>query len=300
MSAATTTIGLVGVGAWGGTLLDRFASLGVEVVCYPGRTEASRGRLHAHGDHRAVGSVDALLSEPAIDAIAIATPPETHSALAQQALSAGKHVFVEKPLCLEMDDLRRILSLARERSRVLFTGYTVSFHPVVRELARLSTEGRLRTIWSHKAKTGSFASDVVSTLLVHDLAVVDILTGGLDAWVIDGVSGPERDPDAVNLAFGSASGARGRIRVDRVSPDSRRELGVWIDDRVFRWAGGHDLLEFVDGDFPTVYSSPLSALEAELQGFLAAVADGRREPEAVERERRLAELTIRVREEALA
>lgn len=300
MTAASATIGLVGFGAWGSRLFEQFTSLGAEVICYPGRTEATRERARSLLDDRVVGHVDELLFDPAVDAIAIATPPESHAALAQKALAANKHTFVEKPLALDMDELHGVLSLADERGLVLFTGYTVSFHPAIRELVRLSVDGQLRSMLSYKSKTGTFASDVVSTLLVHDLAVADELTGGLADWSICGISGPNSNPDVVSLAFDAASGASGLIHVNRVSSDSRRELTVWIDDRVFRWDGGPELREFVRGEFRTVYSSPVSALEVELGLFLDAVARGEPDRDALDHQRRLAELTIRVREEVVA
>lgn len=294
------TIGLIGVGAWGTNLLHHFTRLGAAVVCYPGRTGASRERLRAVGGGRVAGSVEELLSDPAVDAIAIATPPDTHATLAERALAAGRHTFVEKPLCLDLADVERLLVVAGENKRVLFTGYTVAFHPVVAELARLSGRGQLRSIWSYKAKTGSFTSDVVSTLLVHDLAVADRLTNGIGDWEIRSVSGPENNPDVVDLTFETASGGSGQVHVDRVAPLARRELAAWIDERVFRWDGGQDLVEFTDGEFLTVYSSPRSALETELQHFLDAVARGEADPAEMRREQRLAELAINVREAVLA
>jgi predicted dehydrogenase len=300
VTSDSTTIGLVGCGAWGSQLFNEFTSLGAQLVCYPGRTEASRERARSLVNCQVVGDVDELLFDPAVDAIAIATPPESHAALAQRALAAGKHAFVEKPLAFDMEELQRVLGLAHERNLVLFTGYTVSFHPVVQQLARLSAEGRLRSMSSYKGKIGTFASDLVTTLLVHDLAVADAITGGLDEWSICAMSGPDSNPDVVSLIFESASGAHGLIHVDRVSPNARRELSVWIDDRLYRWNGGCELYEFVSGEYREVYSSSVSALEAELRVFLDAVIAGEPDSDELERERRLAELTIRIREEVVA
>lgn len=296
---SSKTIGLIGLGAWGTNLFHHLTNLGAAVVCYPGTTEASRERLRALSGGRIASSVEELLFDPTIDAVAIATPPETHATLAEQALTAGRHTFVEKPLCLDLVDLERLLVMARENNRVLFTGYTVAFHPVVAELARLSGLGQLQSIWSYRAKTGSFTSDVVSTLLVHDLAVADRLADGLMDWEIRSVSGPDRNPDVVDLTIETTSGGSGQLRVDRVAPLARRELGVWIDDRVFRWDGGRELLEFADGEFLIAYSSPRSALEIELQHFLDALARGGPDPAAMMREQRLAELAINVRHAVL-
>lgn len=300
LSSARPTIGLIGVGEWGSRLLHQFTALGAHVVCYAGRTEVSRGRVEAGSPTRTVDSIDELLSDTSVGAVAIATPPDTHANLAGQVLAAGKHVFVEKPLCLTMADLERVLNAAEDKDRVVFTGYTIAYHPVVTELARRSREGELQSIWSYKSKTGSFSSDVVSTLLVHDLAALDKITGGVRGWSICGLSGPTGNPDAVTLAVESTVGAGGIARVDRVSPVARRELAVWIDDRLYRWNGGTDLMEFAGGEFRTVYSASESALEVELKEFLNAVARGAPDQNDTDREQRLAELTILVRNEVLS
>jgi predicted dehydrogenase len=268
-------------------------------VCYPGRVTERKERVREAGVERIVETVDELLADPSVDAVVIATPPRTHASLARQALDAGKHTFVEKPLCLDLEDVGLLFDTARSANRVLFTGYSVSYHPVVQELARLARGGALQSFWSYRAKIGSFGSDVVSTHLVHELAVADDLLGRVSAWTVLERSGVRGDPDAVMLATSGPSGTGGVVRVDRVSLESRRELGAWISGRVFRWDGGPDLLERTDGAFRVVFSDPMSALERELGVFLDAVQAGTMGPTAVERERRLAELTVHVREAVL-
>ena len=76
-------------------------------------------------------------SDPAIDAVAIATPSETHYRIGREALLAGKHLFVEKPLALSSREGQRLVDLARERRRTLMVGHLLMYHPAVIAMAGL-------------------------------------------------------------------------------------------------------------------------------------------------------------------
>src|SRR5947209_6657828 len=97
----TVRLGLIGLGWWGGVLAGSARKSGrAEVVtCFARSSDARAAFTKAHGG-RAVESVDALLKDPEIQGVLIATPHTTHGSFIEQAASAGKHVFVEKPLTL--------------------------------------------------------------------------------------------------------------------------------------------------------------------------------------------------------
>ena len=80
----------------------------------------------SHPDVRAMGDFDAVLCDDAVQAVVIATPPQTHFPLAKRALAAGKHVLVEKPLATRLVDGREIADLAKASGLVLMPGYTRS------------------------------------------------------------------------------------------------------------------------------------------------------------------------------
>src|SRR2546430_17087315 len=98
-------LGLIGLGWWGGVLADSARKSGrAEVVtCFPRSPDTRATFTRAHGG-RGVESVDALLKDTEIEGVLIATPHTTHGSLIEQAASAGKHVFVEKPLTLTVGE----------------------------------------------------------------------------------------------------------------------------------------------------------------------------------------------------
>jgi UDP-2-acetamido-3-amino-2,3-dideoxy-glucuronate N-acetyltransferase len=82
-----------------------------------------------------------LFTDPDIEAVVIATPARTHYALAREALEAGKHVLVEKPLAMDSRQAEALIALADERRRVLMVGHIFEYHPAVRKIKSLIDEG---------------------------------------------------------------------------------------------------------------------------------------------------------------
>src|SRR5262245_7090003 len=108
-------IAIVGVGYWGTNLLRTFTDttgISVRTVCEtrPELLQTVKSRYPAVSP---ATSLEKVLHDPAIDAVVVATPPSSHFALASAALTAGKHVWVEKPLALRYADGQRLVTTAR-------------------------------------------------------------------------------------------------------------------------------------------------------------------------------------------
>jgi predicted dehydrogenase len=131
-------IALLGAGGWGGANAiaimrsRRFSILGV----YDCRLEIAQ----AFGKRYKVKvyeTAEALLSNPSVHAVCITVPNPFHKEFVFQAINAGKHVFVEKPLASSPDDCREIKNIARSRSLVLQVGHQMRREPVFREICRI-------------------------------------------------------------------------------------------------------------------------------------------------------------------
>ncbi len=120
------SVALVGAGYWGGKLLPKFVRCPesvVRVVCdiHP----AHRAELEqAYPDIPTTASFDAVLSDPGVAAVVLATPPATHFSLARGAIEAGKHLWVEKPLALRVEEGAELVELSRSKGTVLFVDHT--------------------------------------------------------------------------------------------------------------------------------------------------------------------------------
>jgi len=123
-------------------------------------------------------SIDEVLADDKVDAVAICTPPASHLELGMRALQAGRHVLMEKPLATSAADGRELVREASDRSRVLMCDHTFCFTPPVQALRRLTHEGLLGDIYyldSIRVNLGLVQSDVdvFWDLAPHDLSILD-------------------------------------------------------------------------------------------------------------------------------
>ena len=175
-------IGIVGCGYWGPNLVRNFAqTAGSEVVAV---CDVRRERLdHIRRLYPAVSTTTdyrELLGAPGIDAIAIATPVSTHYELAWQALAAGKHVLVEKPLAATASEAARLTAEAQRRRLTLMVDNTFVYTAAVRRMRDLVAAGELGDVYyydSVRVNLGLFQHDVnvLWDLAVHDLAILDFI-----------------------------------------------------------------------------------------------------------------------------
>jgi predicted dehydrogenase len=169
---------VVGYGYWGPNLarnVSECSQLRLDALC-----DSDPEQLHLfrrrHPGARATRDFDALLVDPEIEAIVIATPPQTHAALASRALRAGKHVLVEKPLATRLRDALDLADLAAEADRVLMPGHTFIYSPAVnavRDLIRGGVVGDVHFVTSSRMNLGKYNGDgVVCDLAPHDLSIL--------------------------------------------------------------------------------------------------------------------------------
>jgi len=177
-------IAVVGTGDWGANLVRNFSRLpGSRLVAlcdadpqrlaktvaqYPGT------RPHAH--------VDEVCAAPDIHGVVIAASAVSHHPLAKQLLEAGKDVYVEKPLTLQVNHAEELVRIARERNRVLMVGHLLIYHPGVQYLKKMVDQGDLgdiHYIYSQRVNLGKVRRDenALWSFAPHDLSVVLHLLG---------------------------------------------------------------------------------------------------------------------------
>jgi UDP-2-acetamido-3-amino-2,3-dideoxy-glucuronate N-acetyltransferase len=182
-------VGVIGAGYWGRNLLRNYAALdalGGFCELNPD-TRAAQSALYP--DVPAFSEVARLLDRQDLKAVVIATPAETHGDLVAAALAAGKHVLVEKPLCLDLTQAKRLGSDAKHRGLILMVGHLLLYHPAFRAL-RSSVEaghlGQLRYIYSHRLSLGKIRREenALWSFAPHDISMILALVGGLPERVV--------------------------------------------------------------------------------------------------------------------
>ena len=145
-----------------------------------------------------------MLLDPEIDAVAIATPVSSHFRLAMQALEAGKHVLVEKPLAMNSEQAALLVEEADRRGLTLMVDHTFVYHGAVRQDPRAGRGGqlgRLHYFDSTRVNLGLFQRDVdvLWDLAVHDLSIMDYISGRVRLVAATGVAHVPGQP--VNIAY---------------------------------------------------------------------------------------------------
>jgi predicted dehydrogenase len=173
-------VGLIGYGYWGPNLARNFSEAGgTDLVAV---SELNGDRLRLAGARypavRITPDHQALFSDPEIDAVAIVTPVSTHFTLASQALAAGKHVFLEKPLTQTSEEGRKLVAQAERAGRILHVDHTFVYTSAVRRIKQIVESGELGDLYyfdSVRVNLGLIQADVnvIWDLAVHDLAILN-------------------------------------------------------------------------------------------------------------------------------
>ena len=223
----------IGVGYWGRNLLRSFFRadrIGRLVAVDP--SENARKWIRREFPTTEIGSTfEAVLKDPDIQAVALATPANTHAQMARRALEAGKHLFVEKPLALTTSEAEELVALAREKNVILMVGHTFLYNGAVRTIRRYLQEdllGRIYYIYSQRLNLGRVRTDVNAmwNLAPHDLSIllywlgempVSVSAKGND-FLQDGIE------DVVFMVLEFPGGISAHIHVSWLDPNKRRSM----------------------------------------------------------------------------
>jgi predicted dehydrogenase len=226
-------IGVVGYGYWGPNLVRNFAETpGINLAAVSDldakKLEVVRKRFPAV---KTTQCYQDLLDDPNIDAIAVATPVNTHFALGMAVLKAGKHLWLEKPMTETSDEARQLVAEAEKRKLVLLVDHTFIYTGAVRKISEVIRAGELgNTLYydSTRINLGLFQRDVsvISDLAVHDFAILDFLLGEQPAVVsASGINHFPGTPE--NLAYLTLfydSGVIAHLNVSWLAPVKIRSL----------------------------------------------------------------------------
>jgi predicted dehydrogenase len=205
-------IGIVGYGYWGPNLLRNFSEVpACRVVSVSDLRDARLAQVRSrYPAVKTTASFNDLLVDTQIDAVVIATPVCTHFELAMQALRAGKHVLVEKPMAMTSDDALRLIDEADRRKLVLAVDHTFVYTGAVRKIRELIAEGGIGDLYyydSVRVNLGLFQHDVnvIWDLAVHDLSIMDYVLPlrpcAVSATGISHVGGKPEDIAYLTLMF---------------------------------------------------------------------------------------------------
>jgi Predicted dehydrogenases and related proteins len=223
-------IGVVGCGYWGSNHIRTLAGLGALAAVSDRHDDRARDKAREFST-RAL-SFEKMLADPAIDGLVLALPPHHHAEAALQAIAAGKHVLVEKPLALSVADARLVVEAAARAGIVAMTGHVLRFHPAFEALTALIDAGELgdvRYIHSHRVGLGKFhaENDALWDIAPHDLSLILAITGERPVRVRgEGSAVLDRLSDFAHLHLEFPGGVRSHVFTSRLNPYRERRLTV--------------------------------------------------------------------------
>jgi predicted dehydrogenase/acetyltransferase-like isoleucine patch superfamily enzyme len=224
-------VAVVGCGHWGRNLVrnyHRLGALGAVVDIDPARAREQA----APADAQAL-TFEAALERADLAGVVLATPAESHAAMAERALAAGKHVFVEKPLALSVGAGRNVVERAAAAGRVLMVGHLLRYHPAFERLQEVIAGGRLgrlQYVYSNRLNLGRIRREenVFWSFAPHDLSMILALAGEMPdrVWAIGScyLHGTLADVTTTHLAF--ANGINAHVFVSWLHPFKEQKLVV--------------------------------------------------------------------------
>jgi UDP-2-acetamido-3-amino-2,3-dideoxy-glucuronate N-acetyltransferase len=285
-------VAVFGCGHWGKNLARNFAQLGALAAVVDPNPETARTHADMHGV-AAMTADEALASD--VEGVVIAAPAELHAPLALKAFGAGKHVYVEKPLALSVEDGETMRDAANEAGKILMVGHLLQYHPVfahLRDMVRAGGLGKLRYAYSNRLSTGKFRieedafwslapHDVSMLLALFDEAPTEVRLSGQD-FITPGIA----DEARLDMAF--ASGGRAHVFASWLHPFKEQRLvvvgetGMAVFDDVKPWAEKLALYRHVidtSGTVPVPQKADVEfisvpegePLKSECQHFLDAI-----------------------------
>ncbi len=293
-------VAVIGSGYWGKNLVRNYAQLGaLRLICDKNETILDQFRRQYPQVDTCL-TLGEILPREDIDALVIATPAETHFTLAREAIMAGKHVYVEKPLVLDEREGRELIAMADKRKTILMVGHLLQFHPVfvkLRELVEGGELGRINYIYSHRLNLGKIRREenILWSFAPHDISMILTLAGeepeSVRAMGANYLHKAIADVTTTHLEF--PSGLKAHIFVSWLHPYKEQKLVVVGDQKMavfddtlpwkrklllyphmIRWE--HQIPVPAKAEPELVEVAEAEPLKMECEHFLNAISTGRR------------------------
>ena len=300
-------VAVIGAGYWGPNLIRNFAALpGCQLAAVCDLSSERLGRIAKQHQVRTTLELAEVLDDPAIEAVAIATPAESHRAIAETCLRAGKHVYVEKPLAVTGQEAEALVRLAEEVEGTLMVGHLFLYDPAVARLISLVQEGQVGELrYVHGVRTSMSGTarldtNVVWDAFIHDAYILPALFGRLPRRVL-AIGSAYLEPgleDVAFITFDFGEGMLAHIYVSWYALEKVRQMTVIGNQAILAYSDlsqsklmhyarryepgterdpqGRSRWHWRDGGGRPMKVAAIEPLRAECQHFIECVADGKR------------------------
>ncbi len=242
-------LALIGAGHWGKNLARNFHQLGVLRQLCDADTEVLARFSAQYDGLETCLEPEQVFDNESISRVAIAAPAEMHYRLAKRALEAGKDVFVEKPLCLDVAEAEELIHIADDFERVLMVGHLLQYHPCVCKIHDLISSGvlgQLQYITSNRLNLGKIRREenALWSFAPHDLSVILSFAGDRMPRRVTCSGGSYLTGDVADttlMAMRFVNGLRAHVYVSWLNPFKEQKLtvigskGMVVFDDTLQW-----------------------------------------------------------------
>jgi len=239
-------VGIIGCGRWGQNLIRVFNQLSEAsvIICCNKSNHDRLDKLQSAYPHiETTQEVNDVLINSRVDAVAVATPDQTHFDIGRQALRAGKHVFIEKPLALSLLQAKDLIDLAESRGRILMTGHIMQYHPAIQWTRQRLAAGQANpvSILSTRVEFGiaKADADLLWSSVIHDVSMIQYILGSEpeQVYAVGASLNDDRLRDIlfVNLIF--PGGVVGHIYAGFAGPYRERRLILHANSEIVVFDG---------------------------------------------------------------
>ncbi|MBT3509244.1 MAG: Gfo/Idh/MocA family oxidoreductase [Nitrospina sp.] len=297
--------GLIGYGYWGPILLRNFSShsdVEIKIICdrNPSKLESA---LTISPSSQVSQNAESIFSDPDIDFVIIATQGKSHYDLVKKGLLSGKHIFVEKPFALNLEQAKELVEINKQCDLQIMVDHTFLFTPeyqVVKEIIRNQDLGKLFHFHSTRADFGRFQSDIniLGHLMYHDAYILLDLFGeqkpiNIKASGTAHIINPLEDTAVVSIIY--PNGFNADIINNMLCPIKERKIFIAGEKAILLWddmaINGNKLklynnkivsydsksgnLEYPSNNsIKTLTVSSKQAIENEVDYFISCLKDG--------------------------
>tara|TARA_Y200000002_G_scaffold369557_1_gene363825 strand:+ start:1911 stop:2882 length:972 start_codon:yes stop_codon:yes gene_type:complete len=216
-------ISVVGCGQWGKNLVRNFSELGgLFSVC---DTDAKISKKYASQYKVKESSFEEIINDPNIKGVALTVPAHLHASMAIEAMNKGKHVFVEKPLAMNVTEAELMIATAKKNNVKIMVGHLLQFHPIfnaIKKMVKNGEIGKLKYIYSNRLGFGKVRSqeDVIWSFAPHDISMILSLVDESPEFVRTNSAYvlQKNLADAATILMEFNSGLKSQISVSWINP----------------------------------------------------------------------------------
>jgi UDP-2-acetamido-3-amino-2,3-dideoxy-glucuronate N-acetyltransferase len=183
MNQNDIVVGIIGCGRWGiNHVKTAFSLLGDQRIIVADANSSAASKVAAISPSiKFTTNREDVLNNPAIKGLIIATPAETHFAIAHECLEHGKNVLIEKPITLKSEDAQTLIDLAKRKNLQIMVGHVLLYHPAIHVVKNYISEkkvGNLQYIYSNRLNLGALRSEenVLWSFAPHDISIIQYFT----------------------------------------------------------------------------------------------------------------------------